>query len=76
MRRHRHPGIASDPALDDGVNIFRLHRPSSDFQDCPHHDPDHVVEEALPCERKVQQIAFLLDRDVIDGPDRRFFRFL
>lgn len=73
LRRHGHPGIAPDPAFEDGVDIFRLHRPRPDFQQRPHHDPDHIVKEAFTYERKVQQIAFLLDRDFVDGPDRRFF---
>lgn len=76
MGRDGYAGLAADSALEDGVNVFQFHRPGSDFEDRPHHDPHHVVEEAFPCERKVQQIAFLLDCDVIDGPDRRFFRFL
>ena len=76
MGRDGHASLTADSALEDGINVFGFHRPGPDFKDRPHHDPDHVVEEAFPCERKVQQIAFLLDRDVVDGPDCRFFLFL
>lgn len=70
MGRHRHSGLAPDSALEDGVDVFRFHCSGPDFQDRPHHDPHHVVEEALPCECEMQQRTFLPDRDVIDGPNR------
>lgn len=53
--------------IQNGWDVFRSPLSPSDFQQCSHHDSNHVRQKAVPMEEKAEEVSVPLKADGIHG---------